>query len=101
MKPIIIEKQDEILTSEINENHIVVGIIAGRPTILYCREYSNLNTLSFLCLHDNAILGNSFENEGLNSIKEFVEFIMKKSGKIEVFHQKDWKKALQWLIDNT
>ena len=100
MKPIITEKQDTILTSEINENHIVVCIVKGKPSILYCEEYHNLSTLSFLCLQDSAIIGNCYENIGCTSIKDVVEYRIKNGDKIEVFQQKDWKEALQWLIDN-
>ncbi len=101
MKPIITEKQDQtILTSKINKNHIVVGIIEGYPAILHCEEYRKLSTLSFLSLYSSTILGKSYGNIGLNSIKEVVEYRMKNGDKIEVFLQKNWKEALQWLIDN-
>ena len=101
MKPIIEkENQETILTSKITNNHIVVGIIDGEPVILYCSTYDDLSTLSFLCLDDESTIGNSYRHYGCDSVKEIVEFCLSCDNKIEVFHQKDWKKALQWLIDN-
>ena len=102
MKPIIKnEDKDVILTSEITENHIVVGIIQSRPTILYCRDYANLETSSFLCLDKETIIGNSFSNDGYTeSIKSVIDFRIKQGQRIEVFHENDWKKALEWLIKN-
>lgn len=102
MKPIIKnEDQDVILTSEITVNHIVVGIIQARPTILYCSDYEEINTLSFLCLDKETIIGNSFYNDGHTaSIKDVIDFRIKQGQRIEVFHEKDWKKALEWLIKN-
>ena len=101
MKPIIEkENQKTILTSKITNNHIVVGIVLGEPAILYCNTYDDLSTLSFLCLHYETTIGNKFTHYECNSVKEIVEYGLSYDYKIEVFHQKDWKKALQWLIDN-
>ena len=101
MKPIIEkENQKTILTSKINKKHIVVRIIGGKPAILYCKRFDDLSTLSFLCLHYETTIGNKFTHYECNSVKEIVEYGLSYDYKIEVFHQKDWKKALQWLIDN-
>lgn len=90
MKPIIKnEDQDVILTSEITKNHIVVGIIQCRPVILYCEDYFNFNTLSFLCLNSCVTAGNSFDNDGINSIQDVVEYRLNNGEKIEVFEEKD------------
>ena len=101
MKPIIEkENQKTILTSKINKKHIVVGIIGCEPAILYCNKFDDLSTLSFLCLDVDTTLGNSFTHYECDSVKEIVEYCLSCDNKIEVFRQEDWKKALQWLIDN-
>jgi hypothetical protein len=102
MTPIISrEQQDTILTSEITEQHLVVVFYDSHPCILtkgFFQEKENIDLLSF---QDYFTLGNGFRVDGKN-IKEKVELLLEDSEcqKIAVFHESDWKKALQWLIDN-
>ena len=101
MKPIIgKENQDTILTSEITNNHIVVGINNGKPIIL---TNSGLNQVNyrFALLDSNFTNRNCYGSDG-ESIKTAIDKIIIYGCKVklEVFHEKDWKKALQWLIDN-
>ena len=101
MKPIIEkENQDTILTSEITNQHIVVGIHHGKPIIL---TNSGLNEVNyrFALLDSNFTNRNCYGSNGA-SIKIAIDKIITYGGnvKLEVFEEKDWKKALQWLIDN-
>ena len=101
MKPIIEkENQATILTSEITNNHIVVGIKNGKPIILTNSGLNEVN-YKFALLDSNFTNRNCYGSDG-ESIKTAVDGIIIHSGnaKLEVFHEKDWKKALQWLIDN-
>ena len=96
MKPIIEkENQDTILTSEITNEHIVVGIINDAPRILVRENYCRGN-FYFRNLISEFTAGNGIGN--FDSAKQAVE--NKIDCKLEVFKESDWKKALQWLIDN-
>ena len=101
MKPIIEkENQDTILTSEITNQHIVVGIHHGKPIIL---TNSGLNQVDyrFALLDSNFTNRNCYGSNG-ESIKIAIDKMITYGGdvKLEVFKESDWKKALQWLIDN-
>ena len=101
MKPIIEkENQDTILTSEITNNHIVVGIHHGKPIILTNSDLNEVN-YRFALLDSNFTNRNCYGSCG-QSIKTAIDkmIIHCIEVKLEVFHEKDWKKALQWLIDN-
>ena len=101
MKPIIEkENQDTILTSEITNNHIVVGIYHGKPIILTNSNFDEVN-YRFALLDSKFTNRNSYGSCG-RSIKTAIDkmIIHCIEVKLEVFHEKDWKKALQWLIDN-
>ena len=101
MKPIIEkENQDTILTSEITNNHIVVGIHHGKPIILTNSDLNEVN-YRFALLDSNFTNRNCYGACG-ESIRIAVDkmIIYGEKVKLEVFHEKDWKKALQWLIDN-
>ena len=96
MKPIIEkENQDTILTSEITNEHIVVGIIKDAPRILVRENYCR-GSFYFRNLISEFTGGNGIGN--FDSAKQAVE--NKIDCKLEVFKESDWKKALQWLIDN-
>ena len=101
MKPILKkENKDVILTSEITSSHIVVGLrinLNNYPVILTKENYDTENyklTLFNVGFTRNNGYG-SFE-----SIQELVEYYLESGWRLEVFHEKDWKQALQWLIDN-
>ena len=101
MKPIIEkENQDTILTSEITNQHIVVGIHHGKPIILTNSDLKQVN-YRFALLDSNFTNRNCYGSNGA-SIKIAIDKIITYGGnvKLEVFEEKDWKKALQWLIDN-
>ena len=99
MKPII-EKQAEetILTSEITNEHIVVGFRFKKPVILINKILGDIS-YNFICLDNGFTRRNGYGAEN-KSIKYAVEKQLKYGEKTEVFHENDWKKALQWLIDN-
>lgn len=107
MKVVIDTAEDVIKTSEITKKHLVVAIIEGEPCILG-KAFGQLDEcLSFFVLADRNIEGNCITvgngygySEEENSIQAMVEFAIKDRQKVEVFQQKDWKQALQWLIDN-
>ena len=99
MKPIL-KKEDKnvILTNKITNKHIVVGIdLYKHPVIL---TNGNYNTKNYkLTLFNNGFTRNNGYGV-FESIQELVEYYLDSGWNIEVFHEKDWKEALQWLIDN-
>lgn len=102
MKPIIQEEtQDTILTKDITEQHIVVAVIDGCPCILNKGFYDDDKDLAFKIISRDFTNGNCYRFGGENTIQRMVEFaIQNKKATVAVFHQSDWKQALQWLIDN-
>ena len=97
-----LEKEKEgqiktILTSEITTHHIVVGIRSNKPVILSKTDYDG-GKYCFVCIDREFTEHNCYpEND---TIKEAVEEQMKCGQDVEVFQERDWKEALQWLIDN-
>ena len=99
MKPII-EKQAEetILTSEITNEHIIVAFLDKLPLILTKNNFYTVGDYGFASFLDGITKGAILNLH--DSIQKAVESLLFKKCKIEVFEEKDWKKALQWLIDN-
>ena len=99
MKPILKkESKDVILTNEITKSHIVVGLnLYKRPVILTSKDYDS-EDYKFTLFNSGFTRNNGYGK--FESIRELVEYYMNLDWKLEVFHEKDWKKALQWLIDN-
>ena len=99
MKPILKkEDKDIILTDKITGSHIVVGLdLYNRPVILTNENY-NIKNYKFTLFNSGFTRNNGYG--AFESIQEIVEYYIEAGWKLEVFHQKDWKKALQWLIDN-
>lgn len=103
MKPIIKqEQQDTILTSEITNRHIIVGINGSNyPCILYKPHSNDMSSLTFGAISNNMVYGNGWNfSSKENSIQKMVEYALKNGWQIAVFKECDWKLALQWLIDN-
>ena len=99
MKPIIEkENQDTILTSEITGEHIVVGYSNTKAPMILTRKQFREGTFSFRLLNDVFTNGNGYYD--FDTIEEATNDRIDENSKIEVFEEKDWKKALQWLIDN-
>ena len=99
MKPILKKgNKDVILTNKITKSHIVVGIdLYKHPVILTNKDYDTEDYK--LTLFNSGFTQNNGYGK-FESIQELVEYYMDSGWKLEVFHQKDWKKALQWLINN-
>ena len=99
MKPILKkENRDVILTNKITNKHIVVGTdLYNNPVILTNENY---NTKNYTLTLFNSGFARNNGYGAFESIQELVEYYLDSGWKIEVFHEKDWKKALQWLIDN-
>ena len=99
MKPILKkEDKDIILTNKITGSHIVVGLdLNNRPVILTNENYNTKN-YKFTLFNSGFTRNNGYG--AFESIQELVEYYIEAGWKLEVFHEKDWKKALQWLIDN-
>ena len=103
MKPIIKEEKTEtILTSDITDIHLVVGIIFDRPSILSKGYTEGREELTFCNLEDTFVYGNGFNYTSAdNTIQKMVELAIDNTeNKVAVFKQDDWKQALQWLIYN-
>lgn len=98
-----------ILLKDITEKHLVVGVINGNPCILGKGFQEHMDKLSFLLLYvpfgDSIItIGNGYSPT--KYIGNYLHFIIEKhikegDNKVEAFQSKDWRKALQWLLDNT
>ena len=99
MKPILKkENKDVILTSNITTKHIVVGFnLKNNPVILTTEKY-NIEKYKLTLINEGFTRNNGYGN--FKSIQELVEYYVEKGWKLEVFYEDDWKKALQWLIDN-
>ena len=99
MKPILKkEDKDVILTNKITNSHIVVGIdLHKHPVILTNKDYGTKD-YKFTLFSSGFTRNNGYGK--FESIKEIVEYYMNSDWKLEVFHEKNWKQALQWLIDN-
>ena len=100
MKPILKkEDKDVILTNKITSSHIVVGLnLDNNPVILTNGNY-NAKNYKFTLFNNGFTRNNGYG--AFESIKELVEYYIETGWELEVFHEKDWKKALEWLIDNT
>ena len=100
MKPILKEeKEDFILTNKITSNYIVVGLdLDNNNPVILTKESYNIENYKFTLINNGFTRNNGFRN--FESIQKLVEYYVKEGCRLEVFHEKDWKKALQWLIDN-
>lgn len=94
--------------SEVDQlKHIVVAVIDGLPTILGKGYHEPKEQLSFLILgtdqpNTNTITrgnGYSYNNED-DTVEKMILRAIHNGHKVEVFEKRDWKYALQWLIDN-
>jgi hypothetical protein len=100
MKPVIeIPRQDVILTSDITEEHIVVAVINKIPSILSKWYKEPCSELRFYIVNNRFTTGNYIRGGG-DKIRDKVEWAIRNDHPIAVFHQDNWKQALQWLIDN-
>lgn len=99
MKPILEkENKDVILTSKITTKHIVVGFnLKNNPVILTTEKYG-IEKYKLTLMNEGFTRNNGYGS--FESIKEIVEYYVERGWRLEVFHEDDWKKALQWLIDN-
>ncbi len=104
MTPIISrEQQDTILTSEITDKHLVVAVIKAQPCILTKGYDQGNKDLSFFTFDRYFSYGNGYSlTDDYDTIQKMVDYWLcdKDCKAIAVFHESDWKKALQWLIDN-
>ena len=99
MKPILKkESKDVILTNKITSNHIIVGLDLYNHPVILTKENYDIEKYSLTLFNSGFTRNNGYGKFG--SIQELVEYYMNSGWKLEVFHEKDWKKALQWLIDN-
>ena len=105
MKVILNNKdKNTINIQDVTENHLVVGIIDNTPCILGKGMSEDDENVIFFTLNNHS------DEDGLitsgyglgieHSIKEMIKSELENDNLVEVFEPKDWKKALQWLIDN-
>lgn len=94
-----------ISIDEITFNHIIVGTSKyNNPLILSKGYYEENANLCFMMINgDNSIItkgnGYAFSNDDDSPCK-MVRKAIYNGCKVEVFDRRDWKQALQWLIDN-
>ena len=99
MKPILKkDNKDVILTSNITTKHIVVGFDLDDDPVILTNERYGIEEYKLTLMNKGFTRNNGYVT--FESIKELVENYVEKGWKLEVFHENDWKKALQWLIDN-
>ena len=99
MKPILKNREDSIPVNHISSEHIIIGLDNYKKPIILTNSEYNDNEFAFTCIDNEFTNRNSYEK--FDSIEEAIEYSINNKGYIiEVFEQKDWKKALQWLIDN-
>ena len=99
MKPILLQTdEDTIPVNEITYKHIVVAIDESNYPVILGNSDCGADDYKFLRLSDGFSMGNCYVS--FYSIQLSVEYYIKKGWRLQVFHQDDWKKALQWLIDN-
>ena len=98
MKIIFKENQDDFIeVSKVNKKeHIVVGTIGGDPVLL-SRSLYGKGDFRFNCLSRQASNGNTFRAD-FKTFSGALKYM--EDEKIQAFNNADWKKALQWLIDN-
>lgn len=98
MKPSLKKEKNTIFINEINTSHIIVAIDDDNSPVIMTNSDCGDNKYKFMCLSDQFTLGNCYR-EFYNIQQCIINYIIR-GWKIEVFHQNDWRKALQWLIDN-
>lgn len=94
-----VKKEEEIHVDDITECHIICAIINKHPCLLTKGYNESKNSVSFKCIDERFVEGHAYGVTPNGVINTTIDQL-KKNSKIEVFHQKDWKDALQWLIDN-
>lgn len=99
----IVKENTENLISldKVGKDHLVVFIADGKPHIFTTQGYdidmdADLYTPVCLSFGGVPLAEYIFCEYSLKSAIEYIEDF-----KLEVFESKDWKKALQWLIDNS
>ncbi len=108
MRPVLNKQESNtILVEDITYQHLIVGVISNHPCILSKGFGDGGKRLNFGML-DGAnteegtfTYGNGFDfSSDEDTPTKMVKRAIMNGGEVEVFHPKDWKKALQWLIDN-
>ena len=96
------QKQNDVINIEdINEEYLVVAVIDGNPTILSKGFNEEKTQFGFFKLNTDFTIGNSYKFNNYGTIQKMIEKVLGcPEDKIEAFHQRNWKEALQWLIDN-
>jgi hypothetical protein len=97
------QKQNDVINiNDITREYLVVAVINGNPTILSKGWGQDITQLRFKQINESFTEGNGwvFSSEA-NTIQKMIEMAIQEPNlKIEAFHQRNWKEALQWLIDN-
>lgn len=97
MKLIFTNQEEETITIDRVDptEHIIVALRNGEPFIVTRLGYE-LGNFKAICLSDEFLNGNGYsEKPTLEQVLDSDKF-----EEIQVFENKDWRKALQWLIDN-
>ena len=99
MTPILPQRdKDTIPVNEITYKHIVVALDESNYPVILGNSDCGSDDYKFLCLSDGFSMGNCYVS--FNSMQLCVGNYIKRGWRMQVFNQDDWKKALQWLIDN-
>lgn len=95
------ESKDTINIDEITENYLIVSIYQGEPCILSKGYDEKPKQFTFFSISNNFTIGNGYNfTSKEDTIQKMIVDALSLGYKVEAFHESDWKKALQWLIDN-
>jgi hypothetical protein len=108
MKIITEQTEKSIHVSKINANdHIVVAIINGDPTILGKGYYEGMDKLTFFILggdDDSSPItgGNGYDfSHTDDTVEKMIRKVLaNENNKVEAFHVTEWRAAMKWLLNN-
>jgi hypothetical protein len=108
MKIITEQTEKSIHVSKINaDDHIVVAIINGKPTILGKGYHEGMDKLTFFILGGDGVSspmtnGNGYDySHKDDTVEKMIRKVLaNENNKVEVFHVTEWRAALEWLLDN-
>jgi hypothetical protein len=102
MKPILRPtEQDTIFVDKITDYHLIVATTnAYNYPVMLTRDGHIDGKYKWVVVNSCFTSGNTIVGCHYSTIQECVEFAIQQDWKIAVYHENDYKKALQWLIDN-
>lgn len=95
-----IPAQDLITPNQVTMNDLIIMVTSNKDPYILTKDYYEDETgLRWLSLSGRPTTGNSLIKRG-RSLQEMLGWGLDSEYTIGVFKGRDWKQALQWLIDN-